>query len=322
MAEDSVLSEEELDALRATGDGDGGDDPAQDTSEPGGQRTYDFRDPSRVLNGRLPGLEAVHDAFVGGMRKVFRMLLGRVVEIETGETSLTRLGDYQHSMPLPVSVHAAAIQGREQPMFLVAEGGFVYACVDAYFGGKGSGAPALERELSASERRLTSLLAGHVFDELKNAWAPLCALNFSEPRACQAAGMGGLREDQIMVVSRFQVDLQPGAGDFHLSMPYGLLDGLRPYLSAGPRAEETSHQWRARFVEKVFSAEVEARAAFPGVQLSFSDLMSFAPGDFIPINRRNEVSVIVGERVLYMAEPGTSNGQAAAKVIARGARDH
>lgn len=316
--DDNLLSDEELEALRATGD-DG--DSAHDEAHSGVHRSYDFRDPTRVLNGRLPGLEAVHDAFVGGMRASFRSLLGRPVEVEVGETSLTRLGDYQNSMPLPVSVHSAAVQGREHCMFLVAEGGFIYGCVDAYFGGRGSSAPALERELSGSERRLTSLLAGHVFEELKRAWAPICALNFAEPKPCQATGMGGLREDQIMVVSRFQVDMQPGSGDFHLTMPYPLLDSLRPYLSAGPRQDDSGHQWKTRFVGKVVSAEVEARAVFPGVKLSFSDVMNLAPGDFIPITRRNEVSVMVGERVLYIAEPGTSNGQAAAQVVAHAGRD-
>lgn len=321
MTQDSVLSEEELDALRATG----GD--ARAAHEPragrGGEcRSYDFRDPARALNGRLPGLEKVHDAFVRGMRRALRVLLARPVEVEAGETALTRLGDYQHSLPMPVSVHAAAVQGREHSMFLVIEGALVYACVDAYFGGRGGAVPAAERELSPSEQRLTRLLAGHVFDELRGAWAPLCALKFAEPRPTRVSDPGGLREDQIMAVSRFQVDLIPGAGEFHLAMPYPLLDSLRPHLSAGPRGEDGSREWRTRFAERVHAVEVEARAVFPGVRISFAELMALQPGDFIPINRNNRVAVMVGERVLHSAEPGASNGQAAAKLVApaRGAR--
>ena len=45
---------------------------------------------------------------------------------------------------------------------------------------------------------------------------------------------------------------------------------------------------------------------------------SLAPGDFIAISRQNRVSVMVGERVLYSAEPGTSNNLAAAMIVAPG----
>jgi len=320
MSDRGLLSEEELDALRAAG-GDGGGSDAGARSRRDGEgagRPYDFRDPSRVLNGRLPGLEAVHDAFAAGMRKALRGMLGRAPEIEAGETSLTRLGDYQHSLPLPVSVHAAPVQGREHAMFLILDGGLVYACVDAFFGGRGGTAPGAERELSASERRLTALLAGHAFEALRGAWAPICALRFGEPQPAKASGLGGLRDEQILVVSRFQLDLLPGGGELHLAMPYGLLDGLRPHLSAGPRSEELGQRWRASFAERVNRIEVEARCQFPGVRVSFSDLMRLAPGDFIPMARHDRVHVMVGERVLYSAEPGAAEGRAAAKVVAAG----
>jgi flagellar motor switch protein FliM len=316
--DESALSEEELDALREVGNEDSAQNSARPQHDDGSHRLYDFRDPARVLNGRMPGLESVHDAFVSGMRQALRVLLGRPVEIDVGDTALTRLGDYQNSLPVPVSVHACAVHGRDHSMFLIAEGAFIYACVDTFFGGRGGVMPNIEREFSQSERRLTAVLARHVFDELKNAWAPLCALNFGEPEACKPSGIGGLRDDQLMVVSRFQVDLLPGGGEFHLALPYGLLDGLRTYLTLGPRSEDTARQWRAMFLARVNDVQVHARAVFPGVHVSFSELVSLAPGDFIAISRQNRVNIMVGDRVLYSAEPGTSNGLAAAMIVASG----
>ena len=316
--DENALSEEELDALREAGNEDDATNIAPSADSEDGHRLFDFRDPARVLNGRMPGLESVHNAFVTGMRQALRVLLGRPVEIDIGDTALTRLGDYQNSLPMPVSVHTSAVHGRDNAMFLIAEGAFVYACVDTFFGGRGGVMPNVEREFSSSERRLTSVLARHVFDELKNAWAPLCALKFAEPESSSPTSMGGLRDDQLMVVSRFQVDLLPGGGEFHLALPYGLLDGLRTYLTAGPRSEDSSRQWRSRFVQRVNDVQVQARAVFPGVKVSFSELVSLAPGDFIAISRQNRVNVMVGDRVLYSAEPGTSNGLAAAMVVASG----
>jgi flagellar motor switch protein FliM len=311
MSEQSVLSEEELDALRAEGREGGAADATGET------RPYDFRDPSRMLNNRLPGLDKVHEAFAAGMQVALHGMLSRPVEIEVGDTSLTRLGDYQASLPMPVSVHAAQVQGREQSMMLVADGGFVYSCVDAFFGGRGGASPTSEREFSASERRLTGVLAQHVFRELASAWSPICALKFAEAQAAKGVQAGGGREDQILVVSHFRVDLMPGTGEFHLSMPYSLLDSLRTYLTAGPRSEESSRQWRARFSERVVNANIDVRAMFQGVRITFGELVALQAGDFIPMNAQNRIHVVVGKRALYVAEPGTSNGQAAAKVLGR-----
>jgi len=315
----SVLSDEELDALRGTGAvDDDDDDGSQDGDREGDCNLYDFRDPSRTLNGRLPGLDSVHEAFCNGMQQVFRSLLGRAVEVTSGETMLTRMGDYQRSFPFPTSVHAVAVEERKHAMYMTADGAFVYSCVDAFFGGMSVTAPrAREREFSTSERRFMDMLALQLFRELEGAWAPICALRFAAPKVLKAGGMGNGRDDQIMVVSRFQVGLNPGHGEFNLALPYALLDALRPHLTAGPRGAEMSRNWRKRFADTLTGMEMETRSVFTGVRITFAELLSLRPGDFIPISSQERVMLMVDEQPIYVAEPGTANGMAAAKIIER-----
>lgn len=308
-----VLSEEELEALNETNAPD-----ALDGAREGGCSLYDFRDPSRLLNGRLPGLDSVHETFCNGMAQLLKSMLGRSVEVSSGETHLTRLGDYQRSLPLPSSIHGAMVEDRKHAMYLTADGRFVYACVDAFFGGSGSTIPqSLDREFSTSERRMMEMLVAGQFRELQTAWAPICALTFGEPKATKAANLGSGRDDQIMVVSRFVTNLNPGEVEFHLVMPYALLDSLRPYLTAGPRDADVNRNWRRRFAERLTSVDIETRSVFAGVRITFGELVSLAPGDFIPVSNQSKVVLMVDERPLYAAEPGISNGMAAAKVVAR-----
>ncbi len=312
-ADESVLSDEELAALKETNDILGHDDAGE-----GDCSLYDFRDPSRLLNGRLPGLDSVHEAFCNGMQQLLKSMLGRSVEVTPGETNLTRLGDYQRSLPLPTSIHGAVVEERKHAMYVTADGRFVYACVDAFFGGMSGAVPhALEREFSTSERRFMGMLVAGQFKELQNAWAPICALSFGEPKAIKAANLGGGRDDQIMVVSRFVTNLNPGEAEFHLVMPYALLDSLRPFLTAGPRGADVSRNWRRRFAERLINVDIDARGVFAGVRITFGELVSLAPGDFIPVSNQNKVILMVDERPLYLAEPGISNGMAAAKVVAK-----
>ena len=240
------------------------------------------------------------------------------VEVSAGETSLTRLGDYQRSLPLPTSIHGSVVQDRKHAMYVTADGRFVYACVDAFFGGMSGTIPqALDREFSTSERRFMEMLVTGQFKELQNAWAPICALSFGEPKSIKAGNLGGGRDDQIMVVSRFTTNLNPGEVEFHLVMPYALLDSLRPYLTAGPRSGDVSRNWRRRFAERLTNIDIETRSVFAGVRITFGELVSLAPGDFIPVSNQNKVVLMVDERPLYQAEPGISNGMAAAKVVAK-----
>jgi flagellar motor switch protein FliM len=311
----SVLSDEELEALRGTAAGSDHDDDDGD-GEGEGCSLYDFRDPSRTLNGRLPGLESVHETFCNGMQQVLRQLIGRTVEVSAGETTLTRLGDYQKSLPFPTSLHSVMVEERKHPMSLCADGTFVYTCVDAFFGGvSAGGAPLSEREFSTSERRFMQMLAEQAFRELEAAWAPICELRFGEPKGMKAGGLGNGRDDQIMVVSRFQVGLNPGHGDFHVVMPYALLDALRPYLTAGPRGAETSRNWRRRFVDKLAMVDVQTHSVFGGVRITFSELVSLRAGDFIPLSNSTRVTMKVGDRPLYVAEPVAANGMAAVRIV-------
>ena len=54
---ENALSDEELDALRDVGNEDGAQHDVGSDRDGSGHRLFDFRDPTRVLNGRMPGLE-------------------------------------------------------------------------------------------------------------------------------------------------------------------------------------------------------------------------------------------------------------------------
>ena len=313
QSEQGVLSDEELEALKESNESS-----IYSADDDSGCSLYDFRDPSRLLNGRLPGLDSVHETFCNGMQVLLKRVIGRAVEVSSGETNLTRLGDLQRSLPVPTSIHGAGVTDRKHSMYIAADGRFVYACVDAFFGGNGGALPtSLEREFSHSERRFMDMLIVQQFQELTNAWAPICAIAFEQPRPVKAANLGAGRDDQIMVVSRFQTNLQPGDVEFALIMPYALLDSLRPYLTAGPRGSDVSRNWRARFGERLTMAEIETRSVFNNVRITFGELMSLQAGDFIPISNQNKISLMIDEHKLYIAEPGVSNGMSAAKVVQR-----
>jgi len=303
---EGVLSEAELEALQP--------DPVSSSDCHGGCRAYDFRDPARILNGRLPGMDSVNDSFIQAMEAQLQCFLHRAVDVQFGETVLSRQGDYLHTLTLPASVQSVPLPSHESTIFITLEGALVYACVDAYFGGRGSDMPeSPEREFSASERRVTNLVTQQVLAELKAAWTPICALEFSSPQGVNLSATGSSHD--VLVVTKFKVELQPGGGEFHVALPYSLLDRLRPLLNTGPRSSVSNQQWLSKLQQKAWEISVETYSLFQNVEITVGELMALQPGDFIPIPEQDRVTVMVDEIPLYVAEPGTSEGLAAAKIV-------
>ncbi len=312
---EGVLSEEELDALQAN---------QQHSNEHQEDcQAYDFRDPARILNGRLPGMDALNDSFTKAMEGTLQHFLRRAVLVQSGETTLSRQSDYLNTLPLPASVQSVPLPSHESSIFITLEGTLAYACVDAYFGGRGSDMPEdPEREFSASERRVTHLLTQQVLAELTSAWTPICALEFGSPQGVSLSAGGTGHEDQILVVTKFKVELQPGGGEFHLALPYSLLDRLRPLLNTGPRSTVSNQQWLSKLQQKAWRIPVEVYSLFQNVEITVGELMALQPGDFIPIPEQDRVTVMVDKLPLYVAEPGNSEGMAAAKIVSNIASAH
>lgn len=305
-----MLSEEELEALQ----------PAQASSgtAQGECLSYDFRDPARILNGRLPGMDSVNESFTQALEERLQRFLRRAVVVQSGETALSRQSDYLNALPMPASVQSVPLPRQESLLFITLEGALVYSGVDAYFGGAGAQMPAdPEREFSASERRVTNLLTQQILAELQTAWASMCSLEFASPQALNLSASANGHEEQILVVTRFKVDLQPGSGEFHVALPYALLDLLRPLLNTGPRNHESNQQWISKLHKQAWQIVVDTHSLFQDVEITVGELMALQPGDFIPIPDENRVTVMVDELPLYEAEPGNSNGLAAAKILSR-----
>jgi flagellar motor switch protein FliM len=307
---ESVLSEEELEALQT--------EHPESSDSKDGCHAYDFRDPARILNGRLPGVDALNESFTQAMEETLRRFLRRAVVVQVGETLLSRQGDYINTLATPASVQRVGLPVQDSTFLITQEGSFVYACVGAYFGGSGSETPEdSEREFSGSERRVIKLLTQHILSEFKTAWASVCALEFTNPQALNFSTLSGDHDDQILVVTKFKVELEPGAGEFHIALPYSFLDLLRPLLSSSPRPSESSQQWQYQLQQQAWNISVETYSLFKPVEITVGELMALQPGDFIPIPDQDRVSVMVDELALYEAEPGTSNELVAAKILSR-----
>jgi flagellar motor switch protein FliM len=87
---------------------------------------------------------------------------------------------------------------------------------------------------------------------------------------------------------------------------------------SGKAPERPQAPWAPVLGAILQDAQLEARAVLAQAQISLGELVRLAPGDIIPIDAPQQVSLFAGDVPLYHGKFGISQGRNALKIIARG----
>ncbi|MCH7478717.1 MAG: flagellar motor switch protein FliM, partial [SAR324 cluster bacterium] len=135
----SVLSQNEVDALLqgiSGGEFDVGDDESQDYGEEE-VIPYDLTSQDRIIRGRMPTLEIIHDRFVRMFRLTLSSALRKVVDISVRSTELIKFGEFLKTLPVPSSLNLFRMSPLRGNAIMVLETRLVFTLIDLFFGGTG-----------------------------------------------------------------------------------------------------------------------------------------------------------------------------------------
>lgn len=85
-----------------------------------------------------------------------------------------------------------------------------------------------------------------VFEDYKDAWAPVMDVGFEYLDSEVNPAMANIvSPTEVIVVSSFHIELDGGGGDFHVAMPYSMLEPIRELLDAGVQSDkgDTDVRW-------------------------------------------------------------------------------
>jgi flagellar motor switch protein FliM len=124
-----------------------------------------------------------------------------------------------------------------------------------------------------------------------------------------------------MVVLRFTVEFGARSGGIQWLLPDSMLDPIRESLaSEGANAPVRKQEaWGPMLGSVLQDAELETRAILAEARISLRELVRLSPGDVIPIEAPQHVTLLAGEIPLYHGRFGVSQGRNALKIIAGGA---
>ena len=95
---------------------------------------------------------------------------------------------------------------------------------------------------------------------------------------------------EIVVVTKFHIELDGGGGDLHITMPYSMLEPLRELLDAGMQSDRADHdeRWGASLREEVEDAEVELSTLLGRSTITLADLLESEAGRHHTVRLRGQ----------------------------------
>jgi flagellar motor switch protein FliM len=317
MSSRELLSQDEIDALLHGVDSGVVDTPPP-PSAPGEARNYDFATQDRLVRGRLPTLEMINERFARLFRISLFNMLRRTPELTVIGIEMQKFAEYTHSLYVPTSLNVVKIKPLRGSALFIFEPKLVFTVVDNFFGGDGRNAIKIEgREFTPTENRVIQLMLRQVFADLREAWSPVLDLDFEYQQSEVNPHFANIvSPSDIVVVSRFKIDLEGGSGHLHVTIPYSMIEPIREQLDAGLQSDraERDERWTQALEQQIKDTEVAVESQLATATISLRQLMNLKAGDVVPINMPKTVDLYVEDMPVFRGTFGVANGRNAVRV--------
>lgn len=313
-----LLSQDEIDAL-LHGVDDVEEDEVSESEVDASALEYDFSSQDRIVRGRMPTLEIVNERFARHMRVSLFNMMRRSAEVSINGIQMIKFGEYIHTLFVPTSLNMVRFRPLKGTGLITMEARLVFILVDNFFGGDGRYHAKIEgREFTPTERRIIQMLLKLIFEDYKEAWAPVMDVSFEYLDSEVNPAMANIvSPTEVVVISSFHIELDGGGGDFHVSLPYSMLEPIRELLDAGVQSdkEDTDFRWSKALRDEIMDVNVNLSTHMLDFELPLHEMMELKAGDILPIEMPDHITVLIEDLPTFRAKLGRSRDNMALKII-------
>lgn len=315
-----ILSQDEIDALLRGSDEQ--ELPQEEETEGNdGYRTFDFSSQERIVRGHMPTLEMVNERFSRHLRISLFNMMRRTAEVSQEGVEMIKFNEYTKKLYVPTSLNMVHFKPLKGTALITLEAGLVFILVENFFGGEGKRHTKIEgREFTPTERRIIQMLLRIVFEDYSDSWNPVMSVEFeyldSEVNPAMATIVS---PSEVVVISKFRIELEGGGGELHVVMPYSMLEPIREMLDAGVQSDkgETDMRWAKALRDEIMDVKVNVSAHLLDTEITLRELQSLNVGDIIPVELPESLLVRVEDLPSYHAKLGRVKEKKALKITDR-----
>ncbi len=315
-----VLSQNEVDALlSAVSDNrvDGGNSSAAGGL---GVIQYDLANQDRIIRGRMPTLDIIHDRFIRLFRMTLSNSLRKMANISVNSTGPLKFSEFMNSLPLPSCLNILRLDPLRGAAVMVVESKLLYALVDSFFGGNDVPYTKIEgKDFTQIEIKIARRLVMTAIDDLERAWEPVYPLKIGYSRTeINPQFVAIVPPSDVVIATTFDVELEKVSGTIKIVIPYATLEPIKSKLSVGFQSEqlEVDLIWINRIKEKIMETNANLLVRLGAADIKVRDLLELEPGDIIQLNSdaTMPLEVLVEGKPKFRGVPGLSKGNRAIKI--------
>lgn len=315
---DDILSQEEVDALLK---GVSGDTEVAEEGEAAGAegfRAYNLASQDRIVRGRMPTMEVINERFARNFRLGLFNFTRRTPEISVGPVRLMKYAEFIRNLVVPTNLNMVHVKPLRGTALLIFDPNLVFLVVDNLFGGDGRFHMRVEgRDFTPTEQRIIQKLLDVAMEELEKAWEPVYKVGFEYIRSEMNTQFANIATpSEVVVITTFNIEIGDTGGDFHVCLPYAMIEPIRDMLYEGMQGDrmEVDERWVNFLSNQVQSTEVKLVANFSQAEMTVRELLEMKVGDIVPLNVLDSITANVEGIPVLECGYGVHNGQYALKV--------
>ncbi|HRH12890.1 MAG TPA: flagellar motor switch protein FliM [Azonexus sp.] len=315
MSQD-FLSQEEVDALLKGVTGELDEAPQEvDTSS---VRPYNLATQERIVRGRMPTLEVINERFARQLRVGLFNFMRRTADISVGPIRIVKYNQFIRNLVVPTNLNLVQAKPLRGTALFIFDPNLVFLVVDNMFGGDGRFRARVEgRDFTLTEQRIIQRLLGVVFEEYEKSWKPVFELKFEFLRSELNTQFANIATpNEVVVVTTFNIEFGSTAGEFHICMPYAMIEPVRDKLNNSMQGEQmvVDRRWLRLLAQQIQMAEVELVATLGQTAVTFDQILKMRAGDVIALEIPEAIIAAVDGVPVMECRYGQFNGQYALKV--------
>ena len=311
------LSQDEVDALLqgVTGEPDEAIEPLEPAVA---VRTYDLATEERIVSGRLPTLELIHERFARNLRIGLFNFLHRNTETSITPSRVQTYGEFIRNLAQPASLNLVRIKPLRGTALVILDPNLVFLVVDNMFGGDGRFHTRVEgRDFTPTESRIIRALVSVICAEYEKAWKRIFEIRFEYVRSEINSQFAAIASPNEMVVtSTFSIEFGAAAAEMHLCVPYTMIGPLRPLLERPLQGDPSvaDSRWFNLLAGQLREAEIEIAVTLGRGEITLRGILGLKAGDVVPIDIPETVVAEVDKVPLAECRYGVQGGSYALKL--------
>jgi flagellar motor switch protein FliM len=229
-----------------------------------------------------------------------------------------KYGEFVRNLVVPTNLNMVHVHPLRGTALMIFDPNLVFLIIDSLFGGDGRFHMRVEgRDFTPTEQRIIQNLLGVAMEEMKKAWEPVFHVDFEYIRSEMNTQFANIATpSEVVVTTTFNVELGSVGGDFHVCLPYAMIEPIRNLLYESMQGDrmEVDERWVNFLSSQVQSTEVKLVANLSRAELTVRELLGMKVGDVISLNIPESITANVEGVPVLECGYGVHNGQYALKV--------